>query len=502
MNIIRFSERAVGTSSAVIVQGTSMDLSYPAPLLHIDGEWTAASDGQTRPVISPVDDSVIGHLPMASASDIDRALAAAQRGFEAWRTVAPIRRAEILLKGAALMRERLHELSRLACLDEGQTYEEGKTYVLRAAEMIEWDAAEGRRVYGRIVPSEPGLRMMVTREPIGVVAAFSPWNGPVVTPCRKIGSVLAAGCALILKAAEEAPASTAAVVQCFLDAGVPRGVINLVYGDPASISAQLIASPVVRLVTFTGSVPVGKHLAQLAAAQMKPSVMELGGHAPVIVCDDADVEDAAKKLAFVKYRNAGQACLCPSRFWIHDTVYARFVDIFTRAVSQIKVGPGLEPGTTMGPLNNRRRLQAVQGLVDDAVAQGAQLLIGGKRIGDKGCFFEPTVLGQVPDSARVMVVEPFGPLAVINRFTDIESVIAKANAVPFGLAAYAFTRSAAMADLLARRIEVGTIAINHMVVSTTGIPFGGVKESGYGREGGIEGVESYTIAKSVSHLYL
>jgi succinate-semialdehyde dehydrogenase / glutarate-semialdehyde dehydrogenase len=479
-----------------------MTPTYPEPRLHIAGEWTQASDGRTRPVVNPADDGVLGQLPVASAADLDRALAAAQAGFEKWRAVPPIQRAAIIQRGAQLLRERGDEITRIACLEEGQPYEEGKTYVQRAAEVLEWDAAEGRRVYGRIVPSEPGLRMMVTREPIGVVAAFTPWNAPVFTPCRKIGSVLAAGCALIMKGAEETPASTAAVVQCFIDAGVPPGVLNLVYGDPGQISSHLITSPIVRLVTFTGSVVVGKQLAQLAAAHMKPSVMELGGHAPVIVCEDADVEDAARKLAFVKYRNAGQACLCPTRYWVARPVFDRFLEVFTAVVSKLQVGSAFEAGTTMGPLANAKRLAAIASLVDDAVTKGARLVAGGERIGDRGCFYRPTVLADVPDDARALREEPFGPVALINRFDDLEDVIARANALPYGLAGYVFTRSAATADLLARRLEVGTVGINHLTVSTSGIPFGGVKDSGYGREGGSEGVESYTVLKTISHLFV
>lgn len=479
-----------------------MTNNYPELQLYIDGEWTKGTGSRTRPVVNPADGSVLGELPEASADDLDRVLAAAQRGFELWRNVAPIKRAEIINRGAALLRERTDEITRIACLEEGQPFEEGKSYVQRGAEVLEWDAAEGRRVYGRIIPSEPGTRVMATREPIGVVAAFTPWNAPVFTPCRKIGSVLAAGCALIMKAAEEDPASTAAVVQCFIDAGVPPGVLNLVYGDPEQISAHLIASPIVRLVTFTGSVNVGKQLAQQAAREMKPSIMELGGHAPVIVCADANVEDAAQKLAFVKYRNAGQACLCPSRFWIADEVYERFVATFVGHVQKLKVGPGLEPGVTMGPLANARRLAAVQSLVDDAVDCGARIVLGGERIGSCGCFYQPTVLSDVPDSARIWSEEPFGPVAILNRFSDLDGVVNRANSLRYGLAGYVFTRSAATAEMLSKRLQCGTVGINHMTVSTSGVPFGGVKDSGYGREGGIEGVEGYTIVKTVSHLFV
>lgn len=479
-----------------------MERNYPEPKLFIGGEWVTGSGSHTRQVVNPADNQVVGELREASAADLDRALAAAQRGFEVWRATAPIKRAEIIQLAARLLRERNEEITALACLEEGQPFEEGKSYVLRGAEVVEWDAAEGRRVYGRIIPSEPGMKVMATREPIGVVAAFTPWNAPVFTPCRKLGSVLAAGCALVMKGAEETPASTAAVVRAFQDAGVPPGVINLVYGNPEQISTHLIQSPIVRLVTFTGSVNVGKHLASKAAAEMKPSIMELGGHAPVIVCDDADVEDAARKLAFVKYRNAGQACLCPSRFWVAETVYEGFLNVFADYARHLKVGPAFEPGVNMGPLANSRRLEAIESLVEDAVAQGAAVLVGGKRIGNEGCFFEPTVLGEVPERARISSEEPFGPVAVINRFADLEAVLAQANSLPLGLAAYVFTRSSKTADMLASRLQCGTVGINHMTVSTSGVPFGGVKDSGFGREGGIEGVASYTVVKTISQLYV
>ena len=479
-----------------------MNQNYPEPKLYIDGEWMTGSGSHIRQVVNPVNGEVIGNLREASVADLDRALTAAQKGFEIWRATAPIKRAAILHRAAQLLRERNDDITRLACLEEGQPFEEGKTYVLRGAEVIEWDAAEGRRVYGRIIPSEPGTTVMATREPVGVVAAFTPWNAPVFTPCRKIGSVLAAGCALVMKGAEETPASTAALVQAFVDAGVPPGVINLVYGDPETISSQLIQSPIVRLVTFTGSVSVGKQLARLAGAEMKPCVMELGGHAPVIVCDDANVEDAAEKLAFVKYRNAGQACLCPSRFWLADGVHDRFVALFAEYAQRLKVGPAFDPDTRMGPLANSRRLEVIQSLVDDAVAQGATVHAGGKRIGTKGCFFEPTVLGEVPYSARIHSEEPFGPVAVMNRFTDLDKVVKQANKLPYGLAAYVFTRSMKTADFLATNLQCGTVGINHMTVSTSGVPFGGVKDSGFGREGGIEGVANYTVIKTISQLYV
>ena len=475
---------------------------YPEVRLLIDGEWSQASGSGVRSVVCPFNGTELTRFNEASSDDVDRALAAAKKALAEWQAVAPIKRAEIIHRAAQILRDRVDELARLQALELGQPYEEAKSYVLRGAEVVEWDAAEGRRLYGRIIPSEPGTRVMAIREPIGVVAAFTPWNAPVFTPCRKLGSVLAAGCALVMKGAEETPASTAAVVQAFVDAGVPAGVINLLYGDPEEISSRLIASPVVRLVTFTGSARIGKHLAGKAAAVMKPSVMELGGHAPVIVCEDANIEDAAAKLAFVKFRNSGQACLCPSRFWIAEPAYDRFVEAFLGKLEKLKLGDAFDPETTMGPLAGERRLTAMESLVADAKSCGARVLAGGERVGDRGYFFAPTVLADVPKGARVLEDEPFGPIAILNRFDDLDAVIREANSLPYGLAAYVFTRSAATADKLSRQLECGTVGINHLGVSTSGVPFGGVKESGYGREGGVEGVESYTILKTVSHLFL
>jgi len=478
-----------------------MNSDYPTPRLFIDGEWTTGSGSGRRRVLNPATNTIIAEYAEASVEDLDRAIRAAAKGFAVWRETAPIIRAEILHRAAQLLRERNDEIARLASLELGQPYAEAKSYGLRGAEVIEWDAAEGRRVYGRIIPSESGTRVMATREPVGVVAAFTPWNAPVFTPCRKIGSVLAAGCSLILKAAEETPASTAELVNVFNDAGVPAGVINLVYGDPAQISQHLIESTIVRLITFTGSVAIGKQLASRAAAEMKPSVMELGGHAPVIVCRDADISDAVAKLAFVKFRNAGQACLCPTRFWIATEVYDEFVTLFTSYAKTLKVGAAFDADTQMGPLANQRRVAAMEALIHDAVSCGAVLLAGGCKLPGQGNYFQPTVLGDVPYEAKVHRVEPFGPIAVMNRFSDLDDVVARANALPFGLAAYVFTQSSHTAECLSGRLECGTVGINHLTVSTSGVPFGGVKASGYGREGGIEGVHSYTVIKTISHLF-
>jgi succinate-semialdehyde dehydrogenase/glutarate-semialdehyde dehydrogenase len=451
-------------------------------------------------VFNPASGKVLAKYTAASRADLDRALAAATEGLALWRKYAPAKRTEILLQAALLLRERSEEIAPLVTMEEGQSQTDAAAFITRGAEIVEWDANEGRRLYGRIIPTQPGLRQMVVREPVGVVAAFTPWNAPIFTPCRKIGSALAAGCSVIIKAAEETPASTMALVRVFQDAGVPSGVINLVYGNPSLISEYLIAAPEVRLITFTGSVPIGKHLAQLASARMKPSIMELGGHAPVIICEDADVALAAQRSCAAKFRNAAQACVAPSRFFIHESVFGQFVEAFISEVRKIKMGNGLEPGVTMGPLANVRRLGVLQAIVDDALARGANMAYRGPAIEGEGYFFAPAVLTNVPADARLLLEEPFGPVVSLASYSDLDKVIAEANALPFGLAGYLFTRSAALADKIASALECGTIGINHFTVSTHGVPFGGVKDSGHGREGGLEGVAGYTIEKSISHL--
>jgi succinate-semialdehyde dehydrogenase/glutarate-semialdehyde dehydrogenase len=477
-----------------------MSVVYPEIQQFIGGKWGAGTGDSFCQVFNPAEGKVIAKYAAAGKADLDRALSAATEGLALWRNYVPAKRTDILLRGAQLLRERAEEIAPLVTMEEGQPPADARAFIARGAEIIEWDANEGRRLYGRIIPTQPGLRQMVVREPVGVVAAFTPWNAPIFTPCRKIGSVLAAGCSLIIKAAEETPASTMALVRVFEDAGVPPGVINLVYGNPALISEYLISAPAVRLITFTGSVPVGKHLAQLAAARMKPSIMELGGHAPVIICEDADIAAAAQRSCAAKFRNAAQACIAPSRFFIHESVFGQFVEAFIAEVRKVKMGNGFEAGVTMGPLANVRRLDTLQSLVDDALGRGATMAYRGSAIAGEGYFFPPTVLTDVPADARLLLEEPFGPVVTLTPYSDIDKVIAVANALPFGLAGYFFTRSAALADKISSSLECGTIGINHFTVSTHGVPFGGVKESGHGREGGLEGVAGYTIEKSISHL--
>lgn len=470
---------------------------YPDLQLFIGGEWKSA-DGQ--PVFNPANESIIGVVPHATRADLDAALSAAESGFRKWRQTSPAKRAEIILKAAQLVRERVEEMAFAMTLEQGKPIAQSRLEILRGCDIIEWDATEGRRTYGRVIPSEAGMRHTVLRQPIGVVAAFSPWNFPMSSPARKVAGALSAGCSIILKASEETPAGAVQLARAFHDAGLPAGVLNLVFGTPAEISEYLIPQPAVRLVTFTGSIPVGKRLAALAGHHMKPAIMELGGHAPVIVCDDADPVASAATSVIGKSRNAGQVCVSPTRFFVQEAIYDAFTAAFAENARNVKVGDGLDPSNQMGPLANHRRVEMMETLVADAKAKGANVLAGGSRIGNRGYFYPLTVLSDVPEDARAMHEEPFGPLALINPVASLDEAIERANALPYGLAAYAFTRSARNADRMAEGIEAGNLSINHFVASIAETPFGGVKESGYGREGGTEGLACYTVTKNVSHL--
>jgi len=470
---------------------------YPDLKLYIGGAWRKTAE--ELPVLNPADESVIGAVPVASHADLDDALAAAAEGFRLWSRTAPRERGAVMLKAAALMRERAEEIAHAITLEHGKPFRQACLEVVRGCEFFEWDAAEGQRAYGRVVPSEPGIRYIVTRQPVGVVAAFSPWNFPMSQPARKIAGALAAGCSIIIKAAEETPAGALHIARALHDAGLPPGVFNLVFGVPARISDYLIPKPQTRLVAFTGSTAVGKHLSELAARHMTPVLMELGGHAPVIVCDDVDPVAAAYASATRKVRNAGQVCTSPTRFFVQEAIFERFTRSFVEKARATVVGNGLDPATEMGPVANHRRIEALEALTADARARGGRVLTGGERIGNRGYFFPPTVLTELPDDARALREEPFGPMAIINPVRSVEEAIEKANALPFGLAAYGFTHSAARADLLAEGIEAGNVSINTLEASVAEVPFGGVKDSGYGREGGAEGLDHYMNVKTLSH---
>ena len=472
---------------------------YPSPLLFIDGEWTQGESGEYDYIINPATEEVIGTVPRATVKDLNRALKAAELGFDVWRDTPIAERTRILMKAAALLRDRANEVAKAMTQEQGKPFKEAMGEVTRVSFSLEWDAQEARRAYGRIIPSDNGTQLTVFRQPVGPVAAFTPWNFPAGSPMRKLAAALSAGCSVVIKPSEETPATACQIVKCFEDAGLPSGVLNVVFGEPAMISEHLIASPTIRFVAFTGSIQVGKQLAGLAAKEMKPNIMELGGHAPVIVCEDADPEEAARRCVMAKFINAGQVCTSPSRFIVHSALHDRFVTAFVAAAKKIVVGNGLDDGITMGPLANERRLAAMEELVADAKQHGAEIILGGKRHGKKGFFFEPTVMTHVSLEAKVMNDEPFGPLAPIVKFEDFDEAIELANSLPYGLAAYGFTENAATADMLAKRLDAGILSINHASGSVTEAPSGGVKESGYGREGGSEGLEGYLITKRLSH---
>lgn len=477
---------------------------YNTPYLFIDGE-RITTGRRLLPVINPATGQEIGGVPVATAQDLDRAVAAAERGFRVWRAIAPYDRAKIMRRAADILRDRTDAIAVQMTLEQGKPLHEAKGEIAGCPDFIDWDADEGRRVYGRIIPSRvPNQRQMVFKTPIGPVATFTPWNYPFMIPVRKITSVLAAGCSCIIKPAEETPNSALAIAEAFDEAGLPRGVLQVVFGVPAEVSHHLLTAPAIRGFAFTGSTSVGAELASLAARQVKRSVMELGGHAPILIFEDADIEAVAQLTYERKFRNGGQGCISPTRFFVQESVYDRFATRVAELVGTIRVGDGFDPDTQMGPLAHERRIPALEAMIEDAIAKGARQLTGGERVGDKGYFFRPTVLGDVPDNARIMREEPFGPVIALSRFSDFNDAIAKANATEFGLSAYCFTNDNARAIAAAEQLEAGMIGINSFAVGApTSIaspetPFGGMKASGYGSEGGSEGLEPYLDVKFVS----
>ncbi len=471
--------------------------------LLIDGVWCEGATGRKIEVVNPATGEVTATVAHADTADLDRAIAAAAHGFEKWRAIAPYERSKVMRAAADLLRARVDEVARLMTIEQGKPLAESRIETMYSADVIDWFAEEGRRAYGRVIPARgPDVWQLVVREPVGPVAAFTPWNFPVSQVVRKVAGALAAGCSIIVKAPEETPASPAELIRAFVDAGVPAGVVGLVFGVPAEISEYMIPHPTIRKISFTGSTVVGKHLAALAGSHMKRATMELGGHAPAIVFGDADLDVATRILAANKYRNAGQVCVAPTRFLVQEEVFDGFVGRLVAASEAMKVGDGLEPTTTMGPLANPRRVQAMERLIADAKAHGATLRTGGERIGNKGNFFQPTVMTDVPKEAAAMNEEPFGPLAIVNRFHGLDDVLEEANRLPYGLAAYAYTRSARTAQALGTGIESGMVSINHHGIALPETPFGGVKDSGYGSEGGVEGLDAYLNTKFVTQASL
>jgi succinate-semialdehyde dehydrogenase/glutarate-semialdehyde dehydrogenase len=467
--------------------------------LFINGTWTDALAGGTLPVINPATAESIGTVAHAEHADLDLALDAADKGFHTWKKISAYERSKIMRKAAELVRTRLEDIARAMTTEQGKPLFEAKGEIMLAADLIEWFAEESRRTYGRVIPARAeGIYQLVVKEPVGPVAAFSPWNFPINQAVRKISAALAAGCSIILKGPEETPASVAALVAAFADAGVTPGALNLVYGVPAVISEYLIPHPVIRKISFTGSTAVGKHLAALAGLHMKRVTMELGGHAPAIIFNDADIDVAAKTLAAGKYRNAGQVCVAPTRFLVQKGVYDAFVEKFIKTSKHVQMGDGLAKGTTMGPLAHDRRVAAMEGFVSDAVEHGASVEIGGGRGEGKGYFWQPTVLTHTGNDSRVMNEEPFGPVSVMIPFDDFEDAVKEANRLPYGLAAYAYTKSARTANMIGAAVESGMVSINHHGLALPEVPFGGVKDSGYGSEGGMEAIEAYLNSKFIS----
>lgn len=475
-----------------------------APLsLYIDGQFIEDGGGRaSQPVHDPADGTRIGTLPHASRADLADAVESAARAFARWRHESPLVRSEILRRAAALMRERASAIAEGITRDQGKPLAEATMEVMGSAEQLEWHAEEGRRIYGRVVPARnPAVRQTVLREPVGVCVAFTPWNFPLNQAVRKVAAALAAGCTLMLKGPEDSPSAVVAMARVMHDAGLPPGCLNIVWGVPAEVSEFLVTHPQVRKISFTGSVPVGKHLAALAGRHMKRCTMELGGHSPVIVCADADIERAADLLAPFKFRNAGQVCVSPTRFFVHESVRERFVERFAGHARALRVGPGLAKDTQMGPLAHARRVDEIAGFVDDARAHGAEVAAGGTRLFEVGHFYAPTVVIEPAATSRLMTEEPFGPIAAVSAWREIDEVLARANALPFGLASYVFTESARNAHRLATGLEAGMVNINHFGMGPAEVPFGGVKDSGYGSEGGTETFDGYLVTKMVTHLH-
>lgn len=473
---------------------------YPAPLQFIAGQWRSGGDGVAGLVRNPATHAVLAEVPRASKQDLDDALAAAESALAPWRRMAAVDRGNILTAAAILLREKADQIARIMSLEQGKTLPEAKLEVMLSAETFDWYAAEGRRANGRIMPARlPGARQMVLPQPLGVVAAFTPWNFPCLLPARKIAPALAAGCTMVMKPSEETPASALVLAAVLQEAGLPPGVLNMVMGIPSEISEHLIASPIIRKITFTGSVPVGKQLARLAAEGVKPCTLELGGHSAALIFEDADLDRAVATCLQGKTRNAGQVCTSPTRFLVHESIHDEFVDRFAKALNSVVIGEGLLATSQMGPLANSRRLEAMEQLVSDATAAGGKLFAGGSRQGSIGNFFKPTILLDTPINSGPMTTEPFGPVALVSRFARIEEAIAEANRLPYGLAAYAFTRSSATAVTVSEELEAGGIGINSFAVSHVEAPFGGIKDSGIGYEGGSEGMAAYMQQKYVHH---
>lgn len=478
-----------------------MNTPYDPLYLFIGGQWLTAQDRATAAVVNPATGEELGQVPLATAEDLDHALEVARLSFDQWRQTVPDLRAKILKRAADLILERAPHIAAQMTLEEGKPLRESLDEVTRAAEYFEWFAESARRIDGRVVPANrPGVLQLVKRQAIGPVAAFTPWNFPAITPARKLSAALAAGCSVVLKPGEESPSTALALARALDDAGLPKGVLQVVFGVPDQVSSHLIASPIIRKVTFTGSVPIGRLLSARAAEGVKPITLELGGHGPVLVFADADIEKAAVEGVANRFRGTGQVCISSTRFLIQREAYAEFVEHFVAATQALKIGDGMDPQTQVGPLANPRQLAKMEQLIADAVEKGARVLAGGEALPGAGFFFQPTVLADVPMSARIMHEEPFGPIAILMPFDELSDGLQEANRLPYGLSAYAFTSNARTAIDVADGLEAGMIGINQYRIVATELPFGGMKESGHGSEGGIEGIEHYLTNKFISQV--
>ncbi len=470
---------------------------YPQLHLLIGGAKRAGEGRELADVLDPVTGESIAALPLATAADLDEALDNAAAGFRVWRKAAPEQRAAVLTKAGALLRERAEAIAAILTREQGKPLAEAKGEVIYSAMLFEFYAGECKRSYGRTLVRPAGQRAEVRYEPVGPVAAFAPWNFPALNVARKVGAPVAAGCAVIVKPSEETPAAGLAIVQALLDAGCPPEVCQCIYGTPDQVSRHLLGSPVIRKLSFTGSTAVGKHLAKLAADDLKRTTMELGGHAPILVFADADIDRALDVMVPNAYRNAGQVCVSPTRFLVEEPAFERFRDGFAQRVKAITVGNGMDPASKMGPMASPRGPDQMERMVADARSSGADVATGGERIGNQGFFFQPTMLAEVPVAAEIMQEEPFGPVAIVNRYADEAAMIEEANRLPYGLAAYAWTSNPARRSRLAAEVEAGMLAINHPSVSAVDAPFGGVKWSGHGHEDGAEGVTACMVLKTV-----
>ena len=465
---------------------------------YIDGKWQKSSDGGTYDVINPATEEVLGKASKATEADVDKALKSAEKGLKVWKKTPPWERSKIIRNIANLMREQKDDLAKWLTLEVGKPLVEGAGEVAGAVDIFEWNAEETKRIFGQIVESRfENTRMYVKYEPVGVVAALIPWNFPIILASRKISTALAAGCAVICKPDVITPGSVMALMNIIHQAGVPAGVVNLLSGDPEKISKQLISSNIVKKVSITGSTRVGKLILKQAADKVQRVTMELSGHSPFIVFDDVDVNKVTDMAIAAKFRNNGQVCISPSRFYIHENKKQEFTKILIDKVKKLKIGNGMDRGTTLGPLTTDKRLSEIETLVDITKKEGAKILCGGKRPAgfNKGYFYEPTIFDNIKDNYTIMKQEPFGPLVPILTFRDREEVIKRANDNDLGLASYVYTNSLENAHIVSEQMQTGTCAVNTQAVAFAEVPFGGIKQTGYGREGGSLAIKDYLNIK-------